>query len=151
MINIFWSLAAVQFNLGDFRIEGLIEGDAVNIVPEADSTNSRAGGDGSHNVFSRNNDRRHTMTIQVDRGTSGYQQIMQLFNAQMEEFDSGSAISALPMSISDPYSGEKITEAQVVFRRPNDSTWSVEAPQATITAWLSNPQKTEAPDVTTAA
>lgn len=147
MITIFWDLAAVQFNLGDFRIEGFIEGDAINIVPEADLTAMRAGGDGSHVVVSKNNNNIHTMTLQLNRGTTGYKQITDTLDAQMQEFADGSAVSVLPMSVFDPFSGEKITESQVVFRRDADSTWGVEAPTATITAWLPFPQKERAPNV----
>ncbi len=147
MINIFWGLAAVQFNLGGFRVEGFADGDAVTIVPEADSTTARPGGDGSHNVFSRMNNRLHTMTINLDRGTKGYKQLMDAFDAQIEEFDDGTSISALEMSILNPFTGEKVTDAQVVFRRLPDSNWATEAPQATITAWLSDPQRTNAPNV----
>ncbi len=149
MITIFWNLAAVQFNLGDFRIEGFIEGDAINIVPEADLTSMRAGGDGSHVVASRNNNKIHTLTLQLNRGTAGYKQITGALDDQMQEFDDGSAISVLPMSVVDTFSGEKITEAQVIFRRDADSTWGTEAPTATITAWLPSPQKTRAPNVVT--
>ena len=65
----------------------------------------------------------------------------------MEQFDNREANTPLEMSIFNPFTGEKVTEAQVVYRRPNDSAWAVEAPTATITAWLSDPQFTNAPDV----
>ena len=126
-------------------------GDAVNIGPEAASTTARAGGDGTHNAFSKNNNKLHTMTLQLDRGTAGYKQVMQLFDEQIAAFNDSIAIPPLPMSIVDPYSGEKVTDAQVIFRRLPDSTWGTEAPTATITAWLTDPQRTNAPDVTTAA
>lgn len=114
-----YNLAAVQVTLGDFRVTGWAEDDAVNIVPSSDLIQSAASGDGSHVAVSRNTDPRWTATLTVMRGTAAFRQLMDALQAQLAQADVG-AVDPLAFQTYDPIEGTKISEANARFIRYPD-------------------------------
>ncbi len=114
-----YNLAAVQLNVGDFRVTGFGPDDALNLAPMADLHESDSSADGAHVPVSRINDNRWEGTITVHRNTAAYRLLIDSLQTQLDESDDG-AISALAFQVFDPISGDKITEANLRYMRYPD-------------------------------
>lgn len=134
-----YNLAAVQVTVGDFRVTGWAEGDAVSLAPMADIAESKASADGSHVSVSRINDPRWECSLMVARGTSAFRLLIEALQAQLTASDSGS-VAALAFQVYDPVSGDKITEANARFTRYPDLPFGASAGEAEFKLLLPSPK-----------
>ena len=133
-----YNLATVQTTVGDFRVTGWAPDDAATVVPMADLFESESAGDGSHVSISRINDPRYELTLVVRRNTSAYRLLYEKLQDQKDQSDEG-AVDPLSLTIFDPISGDKITEAEARFIRQPDMPFVVSASDATFKLLLPNP------------
>lgn len=106
----FYNLREVILLMDGLRIEGATDDAFLELAPASDLHARRRSADGQ-SVFSRLNDSDIMMTVSVHETSSGYRIMTDLIRAQMLVTDQ---ILPLPVSITDPVTGDGIVASQVV-------------------------------------
>lgn len=145
-----YNLARVQVTVGDLRVTGWGESDALSLSPMSDLAESKVSADGAHVAISKINDPRMEATFTVKRNTAAYRLLMEKAIAQAKEADSG-AVTPIAFQVYDPNSGDKVASNDLRFMRLPDLPFAKGAGEAKFKALLPSPTITPGALIPTSA
>ena len=150
MPTVDYNLAAVQVNVGAFRVTGWSGDDGITVTWDADVFEKEVSADGTHIIYSRINDGSASAVLKVRRGTAAYRLLADKLVEHLAESDVG-AITPLRLRIFAPISGDRIVERNIRFMNRPEMPFVKGASEAEFKLDLPNPTITYGGNIDTSA